>query len=108
VAATVSRSREGALFDLALYQVSCARLVFEENLGLASFRLLEGASRLLSSADELGLELDPFLVEQLQAIEAEKLHVMHDVPRYIAALERIQAAFVAEATRRNEALESAR
>jgi len=101
----MSRNRESALFDLVLYHVCCARLVFEENLGLASFRLLEGADRLIQATSDLGLESDPFLARQLEAIEREKLHVMHDVPRYIAALDELQAAFVAEAKRRNQASE---
>jgi hypothetical protein len=101
--ARMSRNAESALFDLVLYHICCARLVFEENLGLASFRLLEGADRLIRAAEELGLEPDPFLVRQLESIEVDKLHVMHDVPRYTAALDELQAAFVAEAKRRNQA-----
>jgi hypothetical protein len=99
----LTRTPEQTLFDLLLYDVCCARLVFDENLGLASFRLIEGAARLLSAASELGVELDPFLAEQLRTIEQEKLHVMHDVPRYIAALDELQASLVAEAKRRNQA-----
>ena len=104
----MNRSPEQALFDLALYQVCCARLVFDENLSLASFRLLEGAIRMLSAASELGIELDPFLSDQVKTMDSEKLHVMHDIPRYTAALDELQAVFVAEAKRRNQALEEAR
>jgi len=102
----MSRTSESTLFDLVLYLVSCARLVFEENLGLASFRLLEGADRLLRAASELDIELDPFLTQQLETIEREKFHVMHDLPHYTAALDKLQAAFVAEAKRRNQAAAS--
>ena len=38
------------LFDLALYLVCSARLALDENLGLASFRLTEAASRLIASS----------------------------------------------------------
>ena len=95
------RSPETALFDLAVYLVACSRLALEENLGLASFRLIEGASRLIASAAELGVPADPFLQELQPFLDAEKLKVMHDLAGYTEALEVLQARFVDEALRRN-------
>ena len=92
---------ENVLFELAVYLVACARLAVDENLGLASFRLIEGASRLIASASALGLPNDAFLQSELPVIDREKLRVMHDLDGYVAALEEIQARFVEEAKRRN-------
>jgi Family of unknown function (DUF6092) len=94
---------ENVLFELAIYLIACARLVVDENLGLASFRLVEGASRLLASASDLGVPRDAFLQAELPVIDAEKMRVMHDLDGYVAALDEIQARFVEEAKRRNVA-----
>jgi hypothetical protein len=96
-----ARSADTALFELALYLVACARLVVEENLGLASFRLTEAASRLIASAPELGVADDGFLRELLPVIDTEKMRCMHDFDGYVGALDEIQARFVEEAKRRN-------
>jgi hypothetical protein len=95
------RSPENTLFELAVYLVACARLAVDENLGLASFRLIEGASRLIASAEELGVPKDAFLRAELPLIDQEKMRVMHDLDGYISALDAIQARFVEEAKRRN-------
>jgi hypothetical protein len=95
------RTPQKTLFDLALYLIACSRLAVDENLGMASFRLIEGASRLIAASEDLGIEPDPFLVAELPTIDEEKLRSMHDVPGYVAALDEIQARFVAEAKRRN-------
>ena len=73
------RTPETTLFELALYLVACARLAVDENLGLASFRLIEGASRLIDSAADLGVPRDAFLQVELPVIDEEKLRVMHDL-----------------------------
>ena len=97
------RTPETTLFELALYLVACARLAVDENLGLASFRLIEGASRLIDSAADLGVPGDAFLQAELPVIDEEKLRVMHDLDGYVVALDEIQARFIAEAKRRNVA-----
>ena len=97
------RNPEDVLFELAVYLVTCARLALDENLGLASFRLIEGASRLIASASDLGLPHDAFLQAELPVIDREKMRVMHDLDGYIAALDELQARFVEEAKRRNVA-----
>lgn len=95
------RTPETALFELALYLVACARLVVDENLGLASFRLIEASSRLIAAAPELGVPADTFLQAELPVLDTEKMRCMHDFEGYVGALEEIQARFVAEAKRRN-------
>ena len=100
------RSPESALFELALYLVSCSRLAVDENLGMASFRLIEGASRLIAAAAELGVASDAFLAAQKAVIDTEKLRSMHDLEGYVAALDEIQARFVEEAKRRNAGSEA--
>lgn len=100
------RTAEQALFDLVLYLVCAARLALEENLGLASFRLTEGASRAIAAAEALGIDPQGFLRDVLPTIDAEKLKVMHDLPGYTAALDEIQAAFIAESKRRDTAAAS--
>jgi hypothetical protein len=102
------RNPEVALFELAVYLVACARLAVDENLGLASFRLVEGASRLIGSAAALGVPSDAFLESELPTIDREKMRVMHDLDGYIAALDELQARFVEEAKRRNLAGEPIR
>ncbi len=97
------RTSEKTLFDLALYLVCCARLAVEENVGLGSFRLVEGASRLIAAAGELGVPTDPFLAKQVTRIDTDKLQVMWSMDAYVAALDEIQTAFVVEAKRRNAA-----
>ena len=99
------RAPEAALFDLALYLVCSARLALEENVGLGSFRLLDGADRLIAAARELGVPVDSFLEQELPTIAAEKLQVMWDMERYTAELDAIQSRFVAEARRRNLAVD---
>ena len=94
---------DAAVFDLALYLVCAARLALDENLGLASFRLIEGASRLLAAGHVLGVAEDPFLEETLATINEEKMRVMHDLDGYTAALDQLQTRFVEEAKRRNAA-----
>ena len=100
------RTAENTLFELALYLVCCSRLALEENVGLGSFRLLEGAARLIAATGELGVPLDPFLAGELPAIESDKLQVMWDMERYTASLEEIQSRFVGEARRRNIAIDT--
>jgi hypothetical protein len=95
------REPQQALFDLALYLVCSARLAVEENLGLASFRLTEAASRLIAAAPALGVDPGEFLAREREAIDTEKLKVMHDLDGYVAAIDEIQARFVDETKRRD-------
>lgn len=100
------RTPESALFELALYLVCCSRLALVENVGLGSFRLLEGAARLIAAARELGVPVDPLLDGELPAIDTDKLQAMWDMERYTASLDAIQSHFVAEARLRNIAVDT--
>jgi hypothetical protein len=84
------------LFDLVLYLVSCARLSLDEPVIYGSFRLVEGASRLIDG--ETG---DPFLLRCREEIEAEKLKMIDDPDGYRVFLDRLLREVAAEATRRN-------
>lgn len=96
------RDSRKVLFDLALFLVCAARLAVDENPGLASFRLTEAASRLIAAAPALGVDADEFLARERATIDVEKLRVMHDLDGYVAALDEIQARFVAESKRRDQ------
>lgn len=90
------------LFELALYLVSCSRMCFEEPVQYGSFRLIEGASRLIEAAASLtGAEADGFLREARAEIEREKLRMIDDVDGYREWLTAFVGRFAEEATRRN-------
>jgi len=97
------RAPADVLVELVLYLVASARLAVDENLGLASFRLAEGASRLIAAADELGIAAGPFLERLQPVLDSEKMRVMHDLDGYVSALDAIQAQLIEEAGRRNTA-----
>ena len=62
---------DGGLFEFALYLVSCSRLSLEEPPIYGSFRLIEGASRLIAMLDPDGN--DAFLAGARRRIEEHKL-----------------------------------
>jgi hypothetical protein len=91
-----------ALFELILYLVSCARLSLDEPPIYGSFRLVEGASRLIEAAAR-GADFAPdrLLLECREAIEREKLKVIDDRDGYREWLDGLLQQMAAEATRRN-------
>jgi uncharacterized protein DUF6092 len=84
------------LFDLVVYLVSCSRLSLDEPVIYGSFRLLEGASRLIDGETD-----DAFLLRCREEIEAEKLKMIDDPDGYREFLDRLLREVAAEATRRN-------
>jgi len=84
------------LFDLVVYLVSCARLSLDEPVIYGSFRLVEGASRLIDGETD-----DPFLLRCRAEIEAEKLKMIDDPDGYREFLDRLLRDVAGEATRRN-------
>ncbi len=89
------------LFELVVYLVSCARLSLEEPEIYGSFRLVEGAVRLIDAAGEWGLAPDDVLVRARESIEREKLRMIDDQDGYRAWLDGLLRELVTEASRRN-------
>ena len=93
---------EDRLFELALYLVTCALLALDEPLIYGSFRLLEGADRLIETAGGIpGLDVDDFLHDQKEIIEREKLRMINDPEGYRTSLAGLATEFASEAVRRN-------
>lgn len=91
-----------ALFKFILYLVSCARLSLEEPPIYGSFRLIDGASRLIASAEETdGSGPDEFLRAARAEIEREKIRTIDDEPGYTEWLDGLLRRFAREGTRRN-------
>ncbi len=90
------------LFEIALYLVTCAPLSVEEPVIYGSFRLIEGASRLIDAMAEMpGIERDDFLERQREAIDRNKSKMVGDTERYQAWLTELAVEFASEAVRRN-------
>ncbi len=93
---------ESRLFELVLYLVSCARLALDEPPIYGSFRLLEGASRLIETAQEVWRsDVDELLLGVRETIEREKLRMIEDHDGYREAVDLLVRDLAAEATRRN-------
>lgn len=86
------------LFEFVLYLVSCSRLSLEEPTIYGSFRLIEGASRLIAMLDPDGK--DAFLAGARREIEEHKLFMVDRHEDYTAFLDDLLRDVVAEAKRR--------
>jgi hypothetical protein len=93
----MSTDERTAVFELTAYLVACARLALDEPEIHGSFRLVEGASRLIAS----GLADDPFLAGVREEIEREKLRMIDDREGYTEWLTRLLRTVGAETKRRN-------
>lgn len=92
---------QAELFELVLYLVSCARLALDEPPIYGSFRLLEGASRLIGTAEEAwGSEVDAVLLRTRETIEREKLRMIEDHEGYKEAVDLLVRDLAADAARR--------
>jgi hypothetical protein len=89
-----------ALFEYVLYLVSCSRLSLEEPPIYGSFRLIEGASRLIELIDPEGK--DDFLVHARRRIEEHKLMMVDRHEEYTAFLDDLLRDVVAEAKARGD------
>ncbi len=89
------------LLEFVVYLVSCARLSLEEPEIYGSFRLVEGAARILDIAGELGLAVDNVLCSARESIEREKLRMIDDHEGYRAWLDELLRDLVTEASRQN-------
>ena len=90
------------VFKLVAYMVSSAALIPEETFALASFRLLDAASRLIEAHDAAGNERrDAFLADILQQFQAHFNDVMLDEDRFLAWTRQLSAQVTREARVRN-------
>jgi hypothetical protein len=91
-----------SLFELILYLVSCSRLCLDEPPIYGSFRLIEGASRLIDAgAQGAAFDPDQLLLDCREEIEREKLRMIDDRDGYREWLDGLLQRMAAEATRRN-------
>jgi hypothetical protein len=97
----VSLRPEHALFEYVLYLVSCARLSLDEPPIYGSFRLIEGASRLIDEAPQWGLKVDETLRRVRESIEQHKLLMIDEQPAYRQWLDEVLGELAGEATERN-------
>ena len=90
------------LFDIILYLVTCARLSLDEPAIYGSFRLIEGACRLIDAVERLpGFEPDDFLRDQRESIDREKSRTVDDQAGYEAWLTELATRFASERVRRS-------
>jgi hypothetical protein len=86
------------LLEFVLYLVSCSRLSLEEPPIYGSFRLIEGASRLIELLDPDGT--DEFLAAARVRIEEHKLMMVDRHEEYTAFLDDLLRDVVAQARAR--------
>ena len=90
------------LFEFILYLVTSARLSLDEKAIYGSFRLIEGASRLIEAAEEIpGLEEDDFLRSARDSIDRNKARMMLDKHGYRQWLTELASEMASEAVRRS-------
>jgi hypothetical protein len=83
------------LFQLVLYLVSCSRLSLEEPTIYGSFRLVEGAVRIIDALDPEGT--DEYLTRTRASIEENKLLMIDRADEYRDWLDDLLRQIVAEA-----------
>jgi hypothetical protein len=83
-------------FRLATFLVTAARDVVDEPAIYGPFRMVDAVDRLIAGSFD-----DDFLSEIKPELEREKQKVMSDRDAFVAWLDRLAAAFAAEARRRN-------
>ncbi len=90
------------LFDFVLYLVTSARLTLDERAIYGSFRLIEGASRLIESAEDVeGLDPDGFLRSMRDSIDQNKARMMLDKEGFREWLTDLAAGMASEAVKRS-------
>ncbi|MCY4370484.1 MAG: DUF6092 family protein [bacterium] len=90
------------LFEFILYLVTSARLSLDEKAIYGSFRLVEGASRLVDTAEGIsGLDADDFLKTTRDSIDRNKARMMLDKDGYREWLTDLAAGMASEAVRRS-------
>lgn len=93
---------DAELFNIVTYLVGAASNCPGETLALASFRLLDAATRLITMAEQTdAFTADPFLLELRRDILAHQNDVMWDQPAFLDWLPDLESKTVAETRRRN-------
>ena len=89
------------LFDFILYLVTSARISLDERAIYGSFRLLEGASRIIEAAEGMpGLDVDDFLRAQRNSIDRNKARMMLDKDGYRTWLTELATGLASESVKR--------
>ena len=90
------------LFEFILYLVTSARLSLDEKAIYGSFRLIEGASRLIEASEEIpGMDPDDFLRSKRDSIERNKERMMLDKDGYRTWLTDLASELASEAVKRS-------
>lgn len=90
------------LFDFILYLITSARVSLDERAVYGSFRLIEGASRLIEAAEEIpGLEVDDFLRAKRESIDRNKARMMLEKEAYRMWLTDLATELASESVKRS-------
>ena len=90
------------LFDFILYLVTSARITLDERAIYGSFRLIEGASRLIEAAEDIpGLKVDDFLRAKRNSIDHNKARMMLEKDAYRTWLTDLAAELASESVNRS-------
>ncbi|MDE0233275.1 MAG: DUF6092 family protein [bacterium] len=90
------------LFDFILYLITSARTSLDERAIYGSFRLIEGASRLIEAAEEIpGLEVDDFLRATRNSIDRNKARMMLEKDAYRTWLTDLATGLASESVKRS-------
>lgn len=89
------------LFDFILYLITSARITLDERAIYGSFRLIEGAIRLIEAAEEIpGLEVDDFLRAMRNSIDQNKARMMLEKDAYRTWLTDLATGLASESVKR--------
>ena len=95
-------THDDPLFEFILYLVTSARLSLDAKAIYGSFRLIEGAGRLIEAAEGIaGLDLDDFLRAKRDSIEQNKARMMLDKDGYRTWLTDLARELASEAVERS-------
>ncbi len=94
--------RDDPLFDFVLYLITSARVSLDERAIYGSFRLIEGASRLIEAAEEIpGLQVDDFLRAKRNSIDRNKARMMLEKDGYRTWLTDLATELASESVKRS-------
>lgn len=95
-------TRDDPLFDFVLYLITSARVSLDERAIYGSFRLIEGASRLIEAAEEIpGLQVDDFLRAKRNSIDRNKARMMLEKDGYRTWLTDLATELASESVKRS-------